>query len=138
MIIVLKHGYHKRYVYGGSGIFDTVASTLGRLVTSEAAKKAAAEVGKKVLETTAKNVGDVVSQKVKNLVKRKKKLDPKSTAILQKLINTSQVTPESLETLKQLMDTPETSLNNLIAGSGQAISIQKLARKLNGSGLKRI
>ena len=36
------------------------------------------------------------------------------------------------------MDTPEKSWNNLITGSGQAISIQKLARKLSGSGLKRI
>ena len=59
-------------MYGGSGVFDTVASTLGRLVTGEAAKTAAAEVGKEVLETTAKNVGDVVSQKEKNLLNRKK------------------------------------------------------------------
>ena len=38
-MIVAKRGYKKRYAYGGSGIFDTIASLLTRIFTSGAAKK---------------------------------------------------------------------------------------------------
>ena len=37
MIIITKHGFKKRYVYGGTGIFDTIASLLTRIFTSGAA-----------------------------------------------------------------------------------------------------
>ena len=38
-MIVPKRGFKKRYSYGGSGIFDTIASLLTRIFTSGAAKQ---------------------------------------------------------------------------------------------------
>ena len=32
-MIVPKHGFKKRYAYGGSGIFDTIANFLTRIFT---------------------------------------------------------------------------------------------------------
>ena len=40
-MIVSKHGFKKRYAYGGSGIFDTIANFLTRIFTSSAAKQIA-------------------------------------------------------------------------------------------------
>ena len=37
-MIVFKRGFKKRYQYGGSGIFDTIASLLTRIFTSGVAK----------------------------------------------------------------------------------------------------
>ena len=50
-MIVPKHGFKKRYAYGGSGIFDTIANFLMRMFTSSAAKQivsSALDVGKSV------------------------------------------------------------------------------------------
>ena len=50
-MIVNKHGFKKRYAYGGSGIFDTIANLLTRIFTSSAAKQitsSALDVGKSV------------------------------------------------------------------------------------------
>ena len=35
-MIVFKRGFNKRYQYGGSGIFDTIANLLTRIFTSGA------------------------------------------------------------------------------------------------------
>ena len=48
-MIVAKRGFKKRYAYGGSGIFDTIAGLLTRIFTSSAAKQIASsamDVGK--------------------------------------------------------------------------------------------
>ena len=48
-MIVPKHGFEKRYSYGGSGIFDTIANFLTRIFTSSATKQIASsalDVGK--------------------------------------------------------------------------------------------
>ena len=50
-MLVTKHGFKKRYAYGGSGIFDTLANLLSRIFTSSAAKQIASsalDVGKSV------------------------------------------------------------------------------------------
>ena len=51
MIIITKHVFNKRYAYGGSGIFDTIANFLTRIFMSSAAKQIASsamDVGKSV------------------------------------------------------------------------------------------
>ena len=56
-MIVPKHGFKKRYAYGGSGIFDTIAKLLTRIFTSSAAKQIASsalDVGKSVAKEGAK------------------------------------------------------------------------------------
>ena len=61
-MIVTKHGFKKRYAYGGSGIFYTTASLLARIFTSSAAKQIASsalDVGKSVAKEGAKKALDV-------------------------------------------------------------------------------
>ena len=56
-MIVPKHRFKKRYAYGGSGIFDTIANFLTRIFTSSAAKQIASstlDVGKSVAKEGAK------------------------------------------------------------------------------------
>ena len=36
-MILPRHGFKKRYAYGGSGIFDTITNLLMRMFTSSAA-----------------------------------------------------------------------------------------------------
>ena len=126
-MIVVKRGFKKRYVYGGSGIFDTIASLLTRIFTSSAAKQIASsamDVGKSVAKEGAKKAleaGKGVATDVgKKLVT--KALTPKSKKILQKYTTAKPVTQD---------------INTLIDGS--AIAVQELVRKLNsGAGIKKI
>ena len=56
-MIVTKHGFKKRYAYGGSGIFDTIAKFLMRIFTSRAANQItsfALDVGKNVAKEGGK------------------------------------------------------------------------------------
>ena len=39
MFIMKNHGFKRKYVYGGSGIFDSLASFFGKLFTSGVAKQ---------------------------------------------------------------------------------------------------
>ena len=61
-MIVPKHGFKKRYAYGGSGIFDTVVNFLTRMFMSNAAKQIASsalDVGKSVAKEGAKKALEV-------------------------------------------------------------------------------
>ena len=56
-MIVTKNGFKKRYSYGGSAIFDTIANLLTRIFTNSAAKQitsSALNVGKSVAKKGAK------------------------------------------------------------------------------------
>ena len=115
-MIVTKHGFKKRYAYGGSGIFDTIANFLTRIFMSSAAKQIASsalDVGESVAKEGAKKALEAAVDVGKKLVT--KALTPKSKKILQK---------------------PATQdMNTLIDGS--AIAIQDLVKKLNsGAGIK--
>ena len=51
MFIMKNHGFKRKYVYGGSGIFSSLASFLGNLFSSRAAKQltsTAIDVGKEL------------------------------------------------------------------------------------------
>ena len=57
MLLIRKHGYCKRYAYGGSGLFDTVGQLITKLVTSDAGRKigtAALDAGKNIAIDTGK------------------------------------------------------------------------------------
>ena len=61
-MIVAKRGFKKRYAYGGSGIFDTIANLLTRIFTSSTAKQIASsalDVGKSVAKEGAKKALEV-------------------------------------------------------------------------------
>ena len=58
-MIVPKYGFKKRYAYGGSGIFDSIANFLTRIFTSSAAKQIASsalDVGKSIAKEGVKKV----------------------------------------------------------------------------------
>jgi len=158
MFIPRQRGFKRQYVYGGAGIFDSIASFFTRLFTSSAAKQiastaldagknAAKEIGKKAV-----NVGkNAALDAGKKLVERAatKVLTPKSQSILQKHagIPMQQSSPDAVAKKAQGIlskylngTTGVGSISSLIDGSGvgaeRAIAIQDLVRKLNGSGLK--
>ena len=61
-MIVAKRGFKKRYAYGGSGIFDTIANFLARIFNSSAVKQIASsalDVGKSVAKEDAKKALEV-------------------------------------------------------------------------------
>ena len=128
-MIVAKRGFKKRYAYGGSGIFDTIANLLTRIFTSSAAKQIASsalDVGKSVAKEGAKKALDVGKSAAVDVGKKlvAKALTPKSKKILQKYTE-----PTTQSTTRDL--------NTLIDGS--ATEIQDLVKKLNtGMGIKKI
>ena len=144
MYVMKNHGFKRKYVYGGSGLFDSLA----RLFTSGVAKQLAStaiDVGKEVGKKTAIDVGtklvkkvlapkvqkapgEVVQRLTPSVVQR---LTPAITTQVQNILN---------KYVPQVAQTPvRQNINSLIDGSGKnAIAIQDLVRKLHGSGLKTI
>ena len=129
-MIVAKRGFKKkRYAYGGSGIFDTIANLLTRIFTSSAAKQIASsalDVGKSVTKEGAKKALDVGTTTATDVGKKlvAKALTPKSKKILQKY--TQPTTQSTTQDINTLID-------------GSAVEIQDLVKKLNtGMGIKKI
>ena len=139
MLIIKRRSYRKQYVIGGSGIFDTISGFVKRLVTSNAAKQlatralsagkdVATEIGKKAIDvgkTAATDAGKrLVAKAATKLFTAPKK----------------QVTQESRDIIDRLssVGTNSENINNLMMGNGlkNVPSIQDLARKLNGAGMK--
>ena len=123
-MIVPKHGFKRRYAYGGSGILDTVVNFLTRMFTSNAAKQIASsalDVGKSVAKEGAKKALEVGKSAAVDVGK--------------KLVHKA-LTPKSKKNLQKHVTPPQTrDINTLIDGS--AIEIQELVKKLNGgSGIK--
>ena len=135
-MIVTKHGFKKRYAYGGSGIIDTITNLLTRIFTSSAAKQIASsalDVGKSVAKEGVRKALDVGKSAATYIGKKlvTKALTPKSKKILQKYTEPTQGS-QRLATQQSLTD-----INTLIDGS--AIGIQDLVKKLNtGMGIKRV
>ena len=125
MYVMKNHGFKRKYVYGGSGLFDSLA----RLFTSGVAKQLAStaiDVGKEVGKKTAIDVGTKLVKKA--LQKVPGHSVPAVATKVQNILN------------KYVPQTPvRQNINSLIDGSGNnAIAIQDLVRKLHGSGLKTI
>ena len=124
-MIVVKRVFKKRYAYGGSGIFDTIANFLTRIFTSSVAKQIASsalDVGKSVDKEGAKKALDF----------------GKSAAVdVGKKLVTKALTPKSKKILQKYTEPTTQDINTLIDGS--AIEIQDLVKKLNtGMGIKKI
>ena len=122
-MIVVKRGFKKRYAYGGSGIFDTIANLLTRIFMSSAAKQIASsalDVGKSVAKEGAKKALEV----------------GKSTAVdVGKKLVTKALTPKSKKILQKYTQPTTQDINTLIDGC--AIGIEDLVKKLNtGMGIK--
>ena len=116
-MIVPKHGFNKRYAYGGSGVFDTIANLLTRIFTSSAAKQIASsalDVGKSVAKEGAKKALDVGKS---------------AAAYVGKKLVTKALTPKSKKILQKKTQPTTQDINTLIDGS--ALEIQDLVKKLN-------
>ena len=131
MYVMKNHGFKRKYVYGGSGLFDSFA----KLFTSGVAKQLAStaiDVGKEVGKKTAIDVGTKLMKKA--LQKAPGHSVPLAPAVATKVQNILN------KYVPQVPQTPvRQNINSLIDGSGNnAIAIQDLVRKLHGSGLKTI
>ena len=139
MYVMKNHGFKRKYVYGGSGLFDSLA----RLFTSGVAKQltsTAIDVGKEVGKKTAIDVGTKLVKKVltqKALQKAPGHSVPLVPAVATKVQNIlNKYVPQVAQTTQVPV---RQNINSLIDGSGNnAIAIQDLVRKLHGSGLKTI
>ena len=131
MYVMKNHGFKRKYVYGGSGLFDSLA----RLFTSGVAKQltsTAIDVGKEVGKKTAIDVGTKLMKKaLQKAPGHSVPLAPTVATKVQNILN---------KYVPQVAQTPvRQNINSLIDGSGNnAIAIQDLVRKLHGSGLKTI
>ena len=153
MLVPKNLGFKRRYVYGGTGIFGSLASFFTRLFSSDAARQIAStaldvgkEVGKKAVDV-GKNVALDTGKK---LIEKgvTKVLTPNSQSILQKYagVPLQQSSPDAVakkaqNIMSKYINNSATNINSLIDGSGvqqqKAIAIQDLVKKLNrGSGLK--
>jgi hypothetical protein len=147
MIAKTKRRFVKRYVVGGAGIFDTISGFVKRMLTSNTArqvaatavsagKEAATEIGKKAIDvgkTVAINAGKRLVDRVAAKMSAPSTLSQKSKEMLQKtLIPPETLSPKSEEMLQNILH-PQTNINNLLSGTGGAVSIQDLVR---GSGMK--
>ena len=122
-MIVPKHGFKKRYAYGGSGIFDTIAKLLTRIFTSSTAKQIA---------SSALDVGKSVAKE-----EAKKALEGGKSATVDvgKKLVTKALTPKWKKILQKYTEPTTQDINTLIDGS--AVEIQDLVKKLNrGAGIK--
>ena len=131
MYVMKNHGFKRKYVYGGSGLFDSLA----KLFTSGVAKQLAStaiDVGKEVGKKTAIDVGTkLVKKALQKAPGHSVPLAPAVATKVQNILN---------KYVPQVAQAPvRQNINSLIDGSGNnAIAIQDLIRKLHGSGLKTI
>ena len=146
MFVMKNHGFKRKYVYGGSGLFDSLA----RLFTSGVAKQltsTAIDVGKDVGKKTAIDVGTrlvkkVLTPKVQVVQKGiQRGIQKAPGAVVQRLAPAVATKVQNIlnkYVVSQALQAPvRQNINSLIDGSGNnAIAIQDLVRKLHGSGLK--
>lgn len=137
MLIVTKRRYKKQHVIGGAGIFDTIASVIKRLFTSNAAKQiastalsvgkdAAKEIGKKALDvgkTAAIDAGKRLVDKA-----AAKLLTPKNQEVITQLTGLQPQPAVNIQKTKDILTSLiddgttnfNTNINSLLAGSGIA------------------
>ena len=119
-MIVSKHGFKKRYAYGGSG---TIANFLTRTFTNSAAKQIA---------STALDVGKNVA---KEGAKKALEAGKSAAVVVGKKLITKALTPKSKKILQKYTQPTTQDINTLI--DGIAIGIQDLVKKLNSvAGIK--
>ena len=124
-MIVSKHGFKKRYAYGGSGVFDTITYLLTRIFTSSVTKQ---------LASSAIDVSKSVAKGAKKALEVGKST---ATDVEKKLVMKA-LTPKSKKILQQYTTQPTTqNINDLIDGS--AVEIQNVVKRLNKRmGIKKI
>ena len=141
---VTTKGYKRKYVYGGSGIFETISSLVLKALSSDVAGKfgnAALGVGQSILKDIGKNVVQKVFSSHKQKIKPSKSLSPQSLEILNKFQGSPSSQFNNSSNLLRFPNPklkPIISTDTLIDGANLSIPIQHLVKKINGTGLKQI
>ena len=150
-MLITKRTYKKKYVIGGAGIFGSIGNVFARMFSRNAAKQlasAALQAGK----TAAKDIGmkaidvgkTVAIDAGKKLVeKAAKRLSTQKSQVANVMVPPEAITKKVNEVIAKFVDTSAINLNKLIDGSSinrpnasDAIAIQDLVKRLNGSGFK--
>ena len=150
-MLITKRSYKKKYVIEGAGIFGSIGNFFARMFSSNVAKQwasAALQAGK----TAAKDIGmkaidvgkTVAIDAGKKLVeKAAKRLSAQKSQVANVIVPPEEIIKKVNEVIARYVDTSAINLNKLIDGSSvnrpnasNAIAIQDLVKRLNGSGLK--
>ena len=117
MLVIKNKQVERKYVIGGSGILDSIIPFFIRTFTSQGAKQiassAAKEIGKAALDA-GKNVAVEAGKKVVEKVMK----------------------PKTSKRIEQIVNRYTTAKGGAVAKPLQAVAIQDLVKKLNGSGSK--
>ena len=150
-MLITKRTYKKKYIIGGAGILGSIGNFFARMFSSNAAKQlasAALKAGKtaaKDIEMKAIDVAKTVAIDAgKELVeKAAKRLTTLKRQVANVMVPPEEITKKVNEVIAKYVDTSVINLNKLIYGSSinrpnasNAIAIQDLVKRLNGSGLK--
>ena len=148
---ITKRTYKNKYVIGGAGIFGSIGNFFARMFSSNAVKQlasAALQAGKtaaKYIGMNAIDVGKTVAVDAgKKLVERAAKmLSAPQSQVANVIVSSEEITKKVNEVIAEYVHTCAINLNKLIDGSSvnrpnasNAIAIQDLVKRLNGSGLK--
>jgi len=138
-MLVTKRGYKRTYAVGGSGIFDSVANFFKGMISSNAAKSML-DIGKAAALEAGKEAAIVAGKKLAEKGVNKLFSPPAATSVVPAptpALTRPVLTPESQAIIDKYVGNKQNT-NSLIDGSGRAVAIQDLVRRLNGSGLKSI
>ena len=150
-MLITKRCYKKKYVIGGAGIVGFIGNFFAKMFSSDAAKQfasSALQAGKtatKDIGMKAIDVGKTVAIDAgKKLVeKAAKRLTTPKQQVANSIVPPEEITKKVNEVIAKYVDTSAINLNKLIDGSSvnrpnasNAIAIQDLVRRINGSGLK--
>ena len=150
-MLITKRSYKKKYIIGFAGIFGSIGNFFARNISSNAAKQlastalqagktAAKDIGMKAVDvgtTVAIDAGKKLVEKVDNEL-----LKPKSQ-VANVMFPPEGIIKKVKEVIAKYIHTSAINLNKLIhessvnrSNASNAIAIQDLARRINGSGLK--
>ena len=150
-MLIIKRSYKKKYVIEGAGIFGFIGNFIARMFTNNAAKQlasAALQAGKtaaKDIGMKAIDVGKTVAIDAGNKLVEKaaKRLTTPNPQMANVIVPPEEICKKLNEVIAKYVDTSASNLNKLIDGSSvnrpnasNAIAIQDLVKRLNGSGLK--
>ena len=150
-MLITKRYYKKKYVIGGAGIFGSIGNFFARMFSSNAAKQLAS-AALPAEKTAAKDIGMkavdmgktvAIDADTKLVEKASKRLSAPKSQVANVMVPHEEITKKVNEVIAKYVDTSAINLNKLIDGSSvnrpnasNAIAIQDLVKRLNGSGLK--
>ena len=150
-MLITKRSYKKKYVIGGAGIFGSIRNFFARMFSSNAAKQlatAALKAGQTAVKDNGMKAVDfgktvAIDAGKKFVEKAAKRLTTSKPQVANVIVPPEEITKNVNEVIAKYVDTSAINLDKLIDGSSvnrsnasNAIAIQHLVKRINGSGLK--